>query len=297
VRTTVTEERLLIVSDIHMGNALHRPRRAFLDFVHFALENRYSVCINGDGLDIVQLSLQRLNADLTPSLKLFARFGETGKNIYYTVGNHDLSLEHFLADMGRMKVLPFLNVHSGNLRVRVEHGHMYDGMFLKFPRVYHAFMLIGGLAIAIGPKAYERIHHVNALIIGFAEWLFSGFGAKKKVGSISGIKGERECFGDGALNVGMRGFDIVTFGHTHLAGTSKLGDGKLTYYNTGGWFTNNPWCLALDNGRVWFGPVSDLMKKGDPFPLEEPTRAAPRPVEAAPRVEALSEAVAAAAPA
>jgi UDP-2,3-diacylglucosamine pyrophosphatase LpxH len=271
VRTTVYEDRLLVVSDIHMGNALHRPRRKFLDFVHFAFEHRYSICINGDGLDIAQLSLQRLNADLTPSLNLFARFGETGKNIYYTVGNHDLSLEHFLADMGRMKVLPFLNVYSGNLRIRVEHGHMYDEMFLKYPRVYTFFMMVGGLGIAIGPKAYERMHRLNAAIIGSAEWVFSGFGRRKKPGSISGIAGERECFGDGALNVGMRGFDAVTFGHTHLPGTSKIGDGRITYYNTGAWFTT-PWCLAIDHGRLWFGPVPDLMKKGDPFPLEESQR-------------------------
>jgi UDP-2,3-diacylglucosamine pyrophosphatase LpxH len=284
VKTTVNEERLLVVSDVHMGNALHRPRRAFLDFVHFAFEHRYSVCINGDGLDIAQLSLQRLNADLTPSLHLFMRFGETGKTIYYTVGNHDLSLEHFLADMGRMKVVPFLNVHSGKQRIRVEHGHMYDEMFLKFPRLYTVFMMIGGAAIAIGPKAYERIHRLNAGIIGFTEWVFSGFGRKKKPGSISGIAGERECFGDGALNVGMRGFDAVTFGHTHLPGTGTLGDGKLTYYNTGAWFTN-PHCVAIDNGRIWFGPVSDLMKKGDPFPIQGGTQPVRRSAPSAPVLE------------
>ena len=266
MKTTVQEDRLLVVSDIHMGNALHRPRRKFLDFVHFALENRYSICINGDGLDIAQLSLQRLNSDLTPSLKLFGRFAGTGKSIYYTVGNHDLSLEHFLADMGHMQVLPFLNVYSGDARIRVEHGHMYDGMFLKFPRLYMLFMMIGGFAIAIGPKAYERIHHLNAAIIGSAEWLFSGFGRNKKAGSLSGISGERECFGDGALSVGMRGFDVVVFGHTHLPGTSRIGDGRITYYNTGAWFTT-PWCLAIDHGRCWFGSVPDLMEH-DPFPLE-----------------------------
>jgi hypothetical protein len=198
--------------------------------------------------------------------------------------------------MGRMQVLPYLNVYSGDLRVRVEHGHMYDGMFLKFPRLYNLFMMIGGLAIAIGPKAYERIHHLNALIIGFAEWVFSGFGAKKKPGSISGISGERECFGDGALNVGMRGFDVVTFGHTHLAGWSKLGDGKLTYYNTGGWFAN-PWCLAIDHGRLWFGPVPDLVEKGDPFPLAESNRLGQKRVEARPSVlPELAAAAASAAP-
>jgi UDP-2,3-diacylglucosamine pyrophosphatase LpxH len=279
VNTTVHEDRLLVVSDVHMGNALHRPRRQFLDFISFAFQNRYSVCINGDGVDIAQLSLPRLNADLVPSLRLFMRFGETGRSIYYTVGNHDIALEHFLTDMGRMKVVPFLNVHSGDLRVRVEHGHMYDGMFLKFPRTYFAFMAIGHLAIGISPGFYEGLHRFNLGFIGMAERILAGLGLGGDAeDSISGISGERGCFGQSALDVGMRGFDAVVFGHTHLHGHKAFEEG-IHYYNTGSWFSN-PWCVAISHGKIWFGPAADL-QKGDPFPLadrgsgtEEP-RAAP----------------------
>ena len=62
------------------------------------------------------------------------------------MGNHDIALEHFLTDVGRMRVVPFLSVTSGDKRIRVEHGHMYDDMFLRFPRMYYAFTLIGRLA-------------------------------------------------------------------------------------------------------------------------------------------------------
>jgi len=267
VNTTVTEDRLLVISDVHIGNALHRPRRQFLDFIHFAFENRYSVCINGDGVDIAQLSLPRLNADLVPSLRFFMRFGETGRSIYYTVGNHDIALEHFLSDMGRMQVVPFLNVHSGDLRVRVEHGHMYDGMFLKFPRTYFAFMAIGHMAIGVSPGFYDWLHRFNLGFIGVAEKILAGLGmGGDSEGSISGIEGERGCFGQAALDVGMRGFDVVVMGHTHLPGHKVFEEG-IHYYNTGSWFSN-PWCVAISHGRVWFGPAADL-QKGDPFPLEE----------------------------
>ena len=256
-----------MVSDVHMGNALHRPRRAFLDFIHFAFQNRYSVCINGDGVDIVQLSLPRLTADLTPSLRLFLRFSETGRSIYYTVGNHDLALEHFLTDMGRMKVIPFLNVQCGDLRVRVEHGHMYDRMFLRYPRTYYAFMVLGHLAIAVSPGFYDRLHNVNLALIRMAERILGRFGVGSGSGrSISGIEGERECFGDAALDVGMRGFDVVVLGHTHLPGSTEFPAG-IRYYNTGSWFSK-PCCVALSHGELWFGPVADLVQNGDPFPLD-----------------------------
>jgi UDP-2,3-diacylglucosamine pyrophosphatase LpxH len=275
VKTVVTEDRLLVISDVHMGNPLHRPRQAFMDLIRFALDNDYSICINVDGIDIAQLSIPRLTADITPSLALLVRFAEKGRTIYYTVGNHDIALENFLNDVGRMKVVPFLTVHSGEKRIRIEHGHLYDGMFLRFPRTYFAFTMIGRMAIWISPKVYDRIHDLNLLIIKFAEWMLSGFGLFKapEDPSLAGrIAGERRCFGDGAEDVGMRGFDAVVLGHTHLKGEVEFRDG-LRYYNTGGWFSN-PHCIAIHEGRIWFGSVAELIKGGDPLPVTDKDAAA-----------------------
>jgi UDP-2,3-diacylglucosamine pyrophosphatase LpxH len=269
MKTNVREGRLLVVSDVHMGNSLHRTRRAFTEFVQFALDHRYSVCINGDGIDLAQLSLSHLVSDITPSLELFLQFGENDLRIYYTVGNHDIVLEHFLAEVGRMKVLPFLSVTSGDKRIRIEHGHMYDDMFLRFPRIYFTFTLIGRLAIAVSPKFYAALHDFNVAFVKFSEWALSGFGLfgpkKEKEIDENTIVGERDCFREGAEATGSRGFDVVTFGHTHFHGTATLSDG-VKYYNTGGWF-GDPHCLAIDNGNIWFGSVADLIKKGDPFPM------------------------------
>ena len=268
MKTNVHENRLLVVSDVHMGNSLHRTRRAFTEFVQFALDHRYSVCINGDGIDLAQLSLSHLVSDITPSLELFLQFGDNDLRIYYTVGNHDIVLEHFLGQVGRMKVLPFLSVTSGERRIRIEHGHMYDDMFLRFPRIYFAFTLIGRMAIAISPGFYDALHKFNVAFIEFSEWGLSGFGLfgkKEKIVDENTIEGERDCFREGAEATGSRGFDVVTFGHTHFHGTATLSDG-VKYYNTGGWF-GDPHCLAIDEGRIWFGSVKDLIKNGDPFPM------------------------------
>ena len=268
--TAVCEDRLLVVSDIHMGNRLHRTRRAFMDLVQFALDHRYSLCINGDGIDIAQLSLSLLIADLTPSIGLFLKFSENDLRIYYTVGNHDIALEHFLADVGRMHVVPFLSVTSGDQRIRVEHGHMYDDMFLKFPRLYFTFTLIGRLAIAIGPRCYVAMHKTNDAIVALMDWVTSGFGLIKKQpvpSAENGIVGERACFREGAEACGSRGFDAVIFGHTHFEGTATL-SGGLKYFNTGGWF-GDPHCVAIEHGRLWYGSVKNLIRDGDPFPMSE----------------------------
>jgi len=268
VRTSVSEERLLVISDLHMGNRLHRPKRALLDFLRFAIEHDYSICVNGDGVDLVHLSFSQLTDSLSASIGLFRKLGQRGRRIYYTVGNHDIALEHFLPDLGVMAVVPFLNVHSGDKRFRIEHGHTYDTMFLRFPRLYAAFTYIGRLSLAIGPGFYRWIENVNHRVIDFGEFLLSGFrtrAARLRGKKEERIEGERECFALGAEEVGVRGFDAVIFGHTHIPGAIRLPSG-IRYFNTGGWFTTAA-CVAIDRGRVWYGLVSDLVANPDPFPL------------------------------
>lgn len=286
MRTAVTEDRLLVVSDVHLGNRLHRPRRPFLDLLHFAIENDYSICINGDGIDIQQMSLPRLTGDLAAAMSLLKRFARTGRRFYYTVGNHDIATEHFLSDLGQIKVLPFLNLRSGDQRIRIEHGHMYDDMFLKFPRMYTIFTFIGRLAIGVSPEFYERVHDLNHKIIDGVEYVLSGFKSKeerRKLDGEEGIEGERECFRRGAVRVGLRGFDTVIFGHTHLHGAVELSS-SIRYYNTGAWFSN-PYAVLIDDGSIWFGPVRELLSGSDPLPpdrmADDEEQRAPAALEAA----------------
>jgi len=243
-----------------------------MDFLHFAIANGYSICINGDGVDIMQMTLHSLTRDLTPCLALFAQLGRDGRKIYYTVGNHDIQLEHFLSNFGPLNVVPFLNLRSGDQRIRIEHGHTYDEMFLKYPRFYWLFTMIGRWAIAVGPEFYERLHDLNLKIIAVVEYIQSGFKRREKPpeegpgGQL--IEGERQCFRNGAEMVSIRGFDAVVFGHTHIEGEVTLSSG-VRYFNTGGWF-HDPHCVAIDTGRVWFGSVERLIAGGDPFPRPRP---------------------------
>src|SRR3954471_7222980 len=99
MRTVATEERLLVVSDMHLGNPSSTARSRLVTFLEYALAEGASVCINGDGFDLAQTSFPRLAGDTIPVMSALRRILDTGQRVYYVVGNHDLVLEHFLSDL------------------------------------------------------------------------------------------------------------------------------------------------------------------------------------------------------
>ncbi|MDX1429141.1 MAG: hypothetical protein R3282_02585, partial [Rhodothermales bacterium] len=86
MRTTVTEQRLLVVSDVHLGNRLFRARQPFIEFLNYALANNYSLCINGDGVDIMQTSIMQISRDLAACTGPMQKFLRNGLKVYYVVG-------------------------------------------------------------------------------------------------------------------------------------------------------------------------------------------------------------------
>ncbi len=249
MRTTVTESRLLVVSDVHLGNRLFRARQPFIEFLKYALENGYSLCINGDGVDIMQTSITQISRDLAACTGHLQKFVRNDLNVYYVVGNHDIVLEHFLDDWEIVRVVPFLNVLSGEKRIRIEHGHLYDDMFVRFPGFYHFVTILGGLALRIHPKVYHGLNRIKEVFLKLRR------GAKA---SIEGddkeyIEGEAPSFRDAAERVSHRGFDYVVFGHTHKIGQVRLGDGAV-YMNTGSWMFR-PHFVEITNGSVALKPV------------------------------------------
>ena len=248
--STVREERLLVVSDVHLGNELYRARRPFAQFLRYAIEHRFSVCVNGDGVDIVQTSLRRLARDLGSCAPHFADFQRAGLRLYYTVGNHDIALENFLTDWGMLQVVPFLNVHSGDRRIRVEHGHLYDENFVRYPRTYDVVTFLGGLALKVHPRVFDSFTWVQTGLVALGRvrtWLSGA--APQPVG----IPGESPAFMAAAREIAERGFDIVVLGHTHHAGEVDLGEGRR-YYNTGSW-QHQPFYLEIIGGETRLLPV------------------------------------------
>jgi UDP-2,3-diacylglucosamine pyrophosphatase LpxH len=246
-----------VVSDVHLGNPLYRPRRPFVDFLRFACEQEYPVCINGDGVDIVQSSISRLARDLAGCNREFARFAKRGLPIYYPVGNHDIALEQFLDDWGVVRVVPFLNLLSGDRRIRIEHAHIYDEMLVKYPRTYDVLTLTGAMILRMSPQAFRAVAGINAPIVALGEWRHGSHNGNDDASRLARtIPGERAAFVRAAIEISERGFDAVVFGHTHRHGQIELPNGAM-YYNTGYWHAD-PYFAQIDNGRIQLRPVADI---------------------------------------
>jgi UDP-2,3-diacylglucosamine pyrophosphatase LpxH len=248
---------MLVVSDVHLGNPLYQPPRPFVDFMRFAVERDYSLCINGDGVDMVQSSLKSLARDLSGCNREFARFASRGLPIYYTVGNHDIALERFLDDWGVVRVAPFLNLLSGNKRIRLEHGHVYDEMFVKYPRTYAVMTALGALTLRVSPSVFRATVGLNAALIALGEWRHASWkGTDEAAELATQIPGERASFLRAALEIVERGFDAVILGHTHRPAVVELPNGAW-YYNTGLW-DSDPYFAEVDCGEVTLRPVAAI---------------------------------------
>ena len=184
--TSITSQKLVVISDLHLGNPFSNAKKKVIPFLKWAAQEKFDVCINGDGLEIAQASFSKVAFEVPEFFRVLGEFRRAGREVYYVTGNHDIALEHFLEDWGVMKVAPFLNVTSGDTRIRIEHGHIYDPFFVKFPVLYDSLTHLAGILLKIHPELYR-------LWISFERWT-SNRRAKK-----TGIVGERPHFREAAL--------------------------------------------------------------------------------------------------
>ncbi len=243
--TDIKEERLIVVSDIHIGNPFSSCRRSLAEFLMSLEGAGYSVCINGDGIDVMQSNFAKIAGDIPEMIGVLKKLRGRGLNVYYVIGNHDIVLEHIIHDWEFAVLSPFLNVTSGTSRIRIEHGHLYDSMFINRPHLYEFMTKLAGLVLDFNPQLYKAWHRLEQVMYS------SDSDAKR-------ISGEPESFHRGAEEILQRGFDAVVFGHTHQPGSIKL-DGGKTYVNSGSWMVapNN---IKIDKGVVslhtWDGTIA-----------------------------------------
>lgn len=235
--TEIRDQKLVVISDLHLGNPFSKAKNPTVEFFHWAAREGYDIVINGDGFEIAQVSFSKIARDVPEVFHAIKSFTGAGRNLYYVIGNHDIVLENFLNDWGGFKMAPFLNVWSGDKRVRIEHGHLYDPFFANHPELYEVLTMLAGIPLALNPSLYK-------LWIKF-EKLKSRFFHKKVEGA--SIPGEDPAFREAAIELSQRGFDAVVFGHTHHAGRAVLPNG-CEYYNTGSWLIGTPY-LEVANGK------------------------------------------------
>jgi len=234
--TLVNEDRLCVISDLHLGNPSFLQGRSFNSFLEYLSGRDMSLCINGDGLDLLHLSFPRLMNDLPPVIERIRDFfSGKGIRIYYVVGNHDIYLESFLEGSGVFTVVPFLDVVSGGRRIHIEHGHLYDRLFLYHPGLYVQLTKMSGLCVKLFPMLFPLW---EGLIHRFLQ--FRKRGRKDYI--------DRPAFMSAAGRLFARGFDAVIFGHSHHSGL--LSDGETTYANAGSWLGREGHYIEIEMGGV-----------------------------------------------
>jgi UDP-2,3-diacylglucosamine pyrophosphatase LpxH len=227
------EEKLVVVSDLHLGNPASSARTRLVAFFDHIRDTGASVCINGDGFDMLQTSFSRLAADAIPVINRLKALRADGRNIYYVVGNHDIVLEHFLEEWSLCRLSPFLNLRSGDRRIRIEHGHLYDPFFARSPELYRIATRLARYALFALPDTYELWANAERRLQD----------ARRRVGRAGPVGNNsdrqisfiRSPYHEAASMILRRGFDAVVFGHTHLPEMVTLPEGL--YVNSGNWLT------------------------------------------------------------
>jgi len=235
----VEEDRLIVISDLHLGNPYSRAARNLGSFVDYVIEGNYSLCINGDGVDILQGRLGRLTQQGIEVMHVMRRFEAAGGRMYYVVGNHDIVLEQALHTWVSDYLTPFLNVRSGDLRVRIEHGHTYDAFYVASPRVYEVL----GMAATPFLHLYPDIYRL---------WSATARARIRAARAIADTPAEFESSEQAAAAmIANRGFDVVVFGHTHRPERLDLPHGA-TYINSGNWLRDTTFVEIADNKASLF---------------------------------------------
>jgi len=233
-----TSERMVVISDLHIGNPFCDISKNLLEFMAQVCEEGYDLCINGDGFDVMQTSVEAILDELPGFASMVSRFARKGQMVYYVVGNHDITLENLIVSMSDVRFCPFINLDSGDQRIRIEHGYLYDPAFIKNPAMYERLVHIAGFVLKLAPQAYKL-------------WIKYEKFKNKKCGSEHGLRGEPESFFEASKAIHERGFDAVVFGHTHHSGVVDVEvDGiRVNYYNTGS-FMLNPDYLVINQGEI-----------------------------------------------
>lgn len=229
MRLEVEEERLLVISDLHLGSPASSATWRVIDFLEQACRERWSVCINGDGFDLLQSRLTSFLSDALPVVRRLGRLRDEGLRVCYTIGNHDIALEHALADLP-VQVSPFLNVVSGSKRIRIEHGHLNEPAYARWPGLYEFGGRIGRLFLFARTDTYEL-------------WARTQLAIDRR----RRTKDEPYPHHAAASALFERGFDAAIFGHTHLPEITPLSGGL--FVNCGSWMTGG-WYVRIEHGEI-----------------------------------------------
>ena len=130
-----------------------------------------------------------------------------------------------------LTVTPFLNVTSGDARIRVEHGHLHEPFYARHPGLYELGGRVASGFLVANADTYKIWAQMQKLV-----------DRRRRVDPAASYPHYAA-----ASTLFERGFDAVVFGHTHHPERTLLPDGL--FVNAGDWMTTGSYAV-IDHGAV-----------------------------------------------
>lgn len=216
---------IIIISDIHLGSNVCQVERLtkFLDRI-----STQTLIINGDLFD--SWDFRRLRKDHWKILKKLRQLSDKIKVIWIS-GNHDGPAELVSHLIGVDFVNEYI-ISSGNKRILVLHGDIFDNFISKYPLFTKFADKIYRLI-----QRYDRFHN--------NQYYYSNL-AKRNSKTFLRCS---EQIADRALQYCIdKNCDCVICGHTHAVLTKA--SGMVEYYNCGCWTESSCSFIAINSGNV-----------------------------------------------
>ncbi len=219
------------VSDVHLGSRYCQADR-FLQFLEqHEIDELYLV---GDFIDGWRLrSKWRWPAVYHRIFHRLLFMHSQGTKLFYTPGNHDEFLRHYMQDYGFIQIDDeFIHKAEDGRQFLVMHGD-------KFDEVEQQCQWLS----VVGASLYEFLLWTNFVVngvrklFGWNEWHYSGAVKMSFKGAVNFISDFESKIANHARN---RDCEAVICGHIHAPTVQMIDD--ITYCNTGDWVEH---CTAI----------------------------------------------------
>lgn len=258
--------RSIFVSDVHLG-CKYSQADALLAFLrNHEPQHLYLV---GDFLDGWRLSRSWYwNDTYTFLVKHIVDLMKRGTRVYYTPGNHDEFLRHFIENLGSIELADeFVHAAADGRQYLVTHGDKFDTAIRHAPWLCHLGDVGYNLLLGI-----NRVFNALRRKLGMGYWSLSSY-IKQRVKQATNFIGRFETVL--TRYAVQRGCHGVICGHIHHAAIRDVDE--VAYLNTGDWVES---CTALvEYGDGSFEILHRPLHVGnvvDPKALSEPSPASPR---------------------
>lgn len=217
---------ILFLSDLHLDYLTHEENRLLEEFLSKKLGETKVLVLNGDLFD----SPSRGNSSLSSLIKiiyLLKNFVDSGGEVIYTIGNHDIGMTAFVGSIIELNIkisYPKEVIEIDDRRFLIEHGHQCDPLFrtsmYDFLKIFEDRLnfKFGEIAEKLFDEITQKFQTVQKDRLGVPNSLLSIW--------------EQNAFDEAA----RENADAVIFGHTHAPMIRAKKD--KVYINIGSWIEN-----------------------------------------------------------